>query len=138
MTADIFIPTFRHNSLSFSLSLRHHTSTPSYNHFDPFWKISTMATSTSSSSSSSSHSSSLPRLSLSSPTESRFAPLSPAHSAESVDAYPCGDYYPVRIGEWLYQGQYQIIRKLGSGASSTTVWLAKDFLYVRGFLPLFH
>lgn len=78
-----------------------------------------------------------PSSSLSPPTEPRVAPPSTVHSAESVDAHPSGGYHNACIGEWLHQGQYQIIRKLGSGASAT-VWLARDFWYVRDFLPLFH
>lgn len=88
---------------------------------------------TSPSSSSSSYSFSLSTLSLSRPTE----PLFTVHSAESVDAYPSGGYHPACIGEWLHQRQYQIIHKLGSGASST-FWLARDSCYVQDFLPLFH
>lgn len=88
-----------------------------------------MATATSSLSSSSSFS--LSTLLLSPP------PLSTEHAAEPADAYPSGGDYPARIGEWLYQEQYQIIRNLGSGASST-VWLARDSWYVRDILPLLH
>ena len=59
------------------------------------------------------------------------------HSTESVDAYRPVGYHPVHIGELLHDGRYQIIHKLDSGSFST-VWLARDFSYVRGFLPLFH
>lgn len=38
--------------------------------------------------------------------------------------YVASRYYPVRIGEVL-RGRYQIVGKLGFGASST-VWLARD------------
>ena len=61
-----------------------------------------MATSPSSSSSSNCVSLSTPSLSP--------PPLSTEHSAEPADAYPSGGYYPARIGEWLHNGQYQIIR----------------------------
>lgn len=89
---------------------------------------------TSPSSSSSSHYSPLLALSLISLMEPRIAPIS---TVKSVDAYPSGGRHPVYIGECLHKGQYQIIRKQGSGAFST-VWLARDLLYVQGFLPSLH
>lgn len=86
------------------------------------------------SSSSSSHCFPLPTLSLISHTEPRLAPIS---TVKSVDAYPSGSHHPVSIGECLHKGQYQIIRKQGSGSFSS-VWLARDWSYVRGFLPSLH
>lgn len=38
--------------------------------------------------------------------------------------YVASRYYPARIGE-IFKDRYQIVRKLGFGASST-VWLARD------------
>lgn len=43
--------------------------------------------------------------------------------------YKPGGYHPVKLGDKLQQGRYQIIRKLGWGHFST-VWLAKDNKFV--------
>lgn len=43
---------------------------------------------------------------------------------ETIPGYVASRYYPVRIGEILKE-QYQVVGKLGFGASST-VWLAQD------------
>ena len=43
---------------------------------------------------------------------------------ETVPGYVASRYYPVRIGEIL-RDRYQIVGKLGFGATST-VWLARD------------
>ena len=43
---------------------------------------------------------------------------------ETIPDYVASRYYPVRIGE-VFQDRYQIVGKLGFGASST-VWLARD------------
>lgn len=43
---------------------------------------------------------------------------------ETIPGYVAGRYYPTRIGEVL-KDRYQVMGKLGFGASST-VWLARD------------
>jgi serine/threonine-protein kinase SRPK3 len=43
---------------------------------------------------------------------------------ETIPDYVASRYYPARIGEVL-GGRYQIVGKLGFGASSTA-WLARD------------
>lgn len=43
---------------------------------------------------------------------------------ERLEGFKKGLYYPVNIGETLFD-QYQIVGKLGFGTSST-VWLARD------------
>lgn len=43
---------------------------------------------------------------------------------ETIPGYVASRYYPVRIGD-IFQDQYQVVGKLGFGASST-VWLARD------------
>jgi serine/threonine-protein kinase SRPK3 len=43
---------------------------------------------------------------------------------ETIPDYVASRYYPARIGE-LFQDRYQIVGKLGFGATST-VWLARD------------
>ncbi|SPO01582.1 related to dis1-suppressing protein kinase dsk1 [Cephalotrichum gorgonifer] len=43
---------------------------------------------------------------------------------ENLDHFEPGTYYPVNIGD-VYHGKYQIVGKLGFGATST-VWLAHD------------
>lgn len=45
---------------------------------------------------------------------------------ETLPFYEEGLFYPARIGE-VIRDQYQVIAKLGYGASSTT-WLALDLL----------
>ena len=46
---------------------------------------------------------------------------------ETLPDYVASRYYPVRIGEVL-KDRYQVVGKLGFGASST-VWLARDMRY---------
>ncbi|KAJ6149183.1 hypothetical protein N7471_000382 [Penicillium samsonianum] len=48
---------------------------------------------------------------------------------ETIPGYVAGRYYPTRIGEIL-KDRYQVVGKLGFGASST-VWLARDMDYRR-------
>ena len=48
---------------------------------------------------------------------------------ECLPDYLASRYYPVRLGE-IIRDQYQVVGKLGYGASST-VWLARDLVYVR-------
>jgi serine/threonine-protein kinase SRPK3 len=43
---------------------------------------------------------------------------------ETLPGYVASRYYPVQIGE-VFQARYQIVGKLGFGATST-VWLARD------------
>jgi serine/threonine-protein kinase SRPK3 len=45
--------------------------------------------------------------------------------AESIDGYQTGGYHPVRLGDTLVDGQYEIIHKLGFGRNST-IWAARD------------
>lgn len=47
---------------------------------------------------------------------------------ETIPNYIASRYYPVRIGDVL-RDRYQVVGKLGFGASST-VWLARDMRYV--------
>ncbi|KAL5049137.1 hypothetical protein BDW71DRAFT_217756 [Aspergillus fruticulosus] len=51
-------------------------------------------------------------------------PVSQKIEEETLPDYIASRYYPARIGE-IFQGRYQIVGKLGFGASST-VWLARD------------
>ncbi|TDL19982.1 CMGC/SRPK protein kinase [Rickenella mellea] len=56
----------------------------------------------------------------------------PAHQKveeETIPDYVATRYYPVRIGD-IFQDRYQVVGKLGYGASST-VWLARDLSYRR-------
>lgn len=46
---------------------------------------------------------------------------------ETIPGYVASRYYPVHIGE-VFRDRYQIVGKLGFGASST-VWLARDMRY---------
>lgn len=52
-------------------------------------------------------------------------PLKLIIEEENIPGYIASRYYPVWIGEVL-RDRYQIVGKLGFGASST-VWLARDF-----------
>ncbi|CAG8218191.1 unnamed protein product [Penicillium salamii] len=54
---------------------------------------------------------------------------SQAIEEETIPGYIAGRYYPTRIGEIL-KDRYQVVGKLGFGASST-VWLARDMDYRR-------
>lgn len=51
-------------------------------------------------------------------------PVTQKIEEETMPDYVASRYYPARIGETL-KSQYQIVGKLGFGASST-VWLARD------------
>lgn len=55
---------------------------------------------------------------------------------ESVESYRPGGYLPVHLGDTFNNDQYKVIRKLGSGRSST-VWLARDQTYVAPILFAF-
>ncbi|BDD57202.1 hypothetical protein MAP00_002589 [Monascus purpureus] len=56
-------------------------------------------------------------------------PLSQKIEEETMPDYIASRYYPARIGE-IFKDRYQIVGKLGFGASST-VWLARDMNYRR-------
>lgn len=55
-------------------------------------------------------------------------PTDYAIEEETIPGYVASRYYPTHIGETI-QGRYQVVGKLGFGASST-VWLARDMEYV--------
>lgn len=55
-------------------------------------------------------------------------PTNYAIEEETIPGYVASRYYPTQIGETI-QGRYQVVGKLGFGASST-VWLARDMEYV--------
>lgn len=65
---------------------------------------------------------------------SRFVPLASHHAREPLDSYRPGGYHPVHLGDFLCNGRYELVRKLGFGESST-VWLATNTSYVRKFVP---
>ena len=65
---------------------------------------------------------------------SRFVSLASHHAREPLDSYRPGGYHPVHFGDFLCNGRYELVRKLGFGESST-VWLARNTSYVRGFVP---
>ena len=48
---------------------------------------------------------------------------------EDFEDYCRGGYHPVNVGDRFSNGRYVIVRKLGWGHFST-VWLAKDLVYV--------
>ena len=50
---------------------------------------------------------------------------------ETMPDYVATRYYPVHIGE-VFASRYQVVGKLGFGATST-VWLARDLKYARYF-----
>lgn len=51
-------------------------------------------------------------------------PTNQAIEEETIPGYVADRYYPTRLGEIL-KDRYQVVGKLGFGASST-VWLARD------------
>jgi len=51
-------------------------------------------------------------------------PASQKVEEETIPDYVASRYYPARIGE-VFRDRYQVVGKLGFGASST-VWLARD------------
>ena len=48
---------------------------------------------------------------------------------EYVEEYKPGGYHPIRLGEFLRDSRYVVLRKLGYGSYST-VWLARDRVYI--------
>ncbi|RMD42214.1 hypothetical protein DV735_g2902, partial [Chaetothyriales sp. CBS 134920] len=56
-------------------------------------------------------------------------PLSQKIEEETLPDYLASRYYPARIGQ-VFRDRYQIVGKLGYGASSTA-WLARDMSYRR-------
>ncbi|RAL04616.1 kinase-like protein [Aspergillus ibericus CBS 121593] len=67
-------------------------------------------------------------LDFSNPSYARI-PVTQKIEEETMPGYVASRYYPARIGE-VIKSQYQIVGKLGFGASST-VWLARDLDYRR-------
>ena len=61
----------------------------------------------------------------------KFEVIDPAQLVEEerLPFYNRDDYYPMRIGEIL-KDRYQVVAKLGYGASST-VWLCRDIRYSK-------
>lgn len=59
-------------------------------------------------------------------SSSRFERIDPSYlvEEETVSGYNPKNYYPVKLGEILYE-RYKIIGKLGFGSAST-VWLCRD------------
>ncbi|KAF3001346.1 hypothetical protein E8E13_006048 [Curvularia kusanoi] len=59
-------------------------------------------------------------------SSTRFAPISADNKVEeeNLPGYVASRYYPVRISE-IFRDNYQVVGKLGYGATST-VWLARD------------
>lgn len=55
-------------------------------------------------------------------------PLMQKVGEETIPGYSTSWYYPAHIGE-IIKDRYQIVGKLGFGASST-VWLARDMRYL--------
>lgn len=51
-------------------------------------------------------------------------PTSQKIEEETIPDYVASRYYPTRIGE-IFRDRYQVVGKLGFGASSTA-WLARD------------
>jgi serine/threonine protein kinase len=49
----------------------------------------------------------------------------PIEDIELIERYTAGGYYPVQIGDQFCALRFQIVHKLGFGASST-IWLARD------------
>lgn len=56
-------------------------------------------------------------------------PVNSFFDQERMAGYKPGVYHPVSLGDRFKDGRYQIHHKLGWGGYST-VWLAKDTMYV--------
>ena len=63
--------------------------------------------------------------------ESGFVEIDAARKIEeeTVPTYEADRFYPVRIGE-VFNSRYQVLGKLGYGATST-VWLCRDLQYAQ-------
>lgn len=61
------------------------------------------------------------------PSETRFRTM--GYPEEWIEAYHPGGLHPIHVGDTLRDGRYQILRKLGYGAESTT-WLVQDKVWV--------
>jgi len=71
-------------------------------------------------------------------TKSGFVeiPLMQKIEEETIPGYSTSWYYPAHVGE-IIKDRYQIVGKLGFGASST-VWLARDMRYLISHFSLNH
>lgn len=56
--------------------------------------------------------------------------------AEEISLYCPGGYHPIHIGDFLRDGRYHILQKLGFGSFST-VWLARDNLYATSLTIMY-
>ena len=70
-------------------------------------------------------------------SESRASSIRPTKSeyrliehTEDLDRYRLGGYHPLKIGDNLNDGRYQLVDKLGYGGYST-IWLARDLQMAR-------
>jgi serine/threonine-protein kinase SRPK3 len=55
---------------------------------------------------------------------------------EDCEEYVKGGYHPIKLGDKFSDCRYVVVRKLGRGHFST-VWLAKDSMYVdKDTMPL--
>lgn len=57
-----------------------------------------------------------------------YTPSNLLYTQENMSKYRPGGFHPIRLGDTLQDGRYQIYHKLGWGGFST-VWLARDNKY---------
>jgi len=57
-------------------------------------------------------------------------PPSHLREEEHFDEFKSGQNCPVRIGDVLASNRYQVVGKLGFGSTMTTVWLARNLMFV--------